>query len=163
VDDLAEYLDLIVKPTFEEFKRNPISVRLAYLACVATYHAVDRAAYPGRPRAILERWRKQSLELRLVEIVALHFKHVKIDDARRPPPKGTLRITHALGLDGDGEHLELRNLYFVVRDAIKFLGTQSRASTVKRSGSGPSSMRSQMKIKHSGSFPRAGGKSRSSI
>lgn len=36
-------------------------------------------------------------------------------------------ITYPLGLDGDGEGLETRNLIFVVQDAIKFLRQQAEA------------------------------------
>jgi hypothetical protein len=43
---LERYLALIVEPTVEEFRCNPFSLRHAYLACVATYHAIDRVAYP---------------------------------------------------------------------------------------------------------------------
>src|SRR5665213_1581849 len=89
VNALARYLELIVDPTFAEFKRDPTSVRRAYLSCVVIYHAIDRAAFPAKPRALLEDWRKQSLEFKLVETVALSFKHVKSDDEKRPLPKDT--------------------------------------------------------------------------
>ena len=46
--DLARYIESIVDPTFEDFKRNPELIRHGYLACVATYHAIDRAALPER-------------------------------------------------------------------------------------------------------------------
>ena len=64
------------------------------------------------------------MEFMLIEQVALHFKHVKSDFAKwakKALPPDTLLITHPLGLSGDGEGLETRNLYFVVRDAFKFL------------------------------------------
>ena len=44
---LARYLALIVEPTVEEFKRNPFSLRHAYLACVAAYHTIDRVTHPN--------------------------------------------------------------------------------------------------------------------
>jgi hypothetical protein len=94
---LDRYLDLIVEPTVEEFKRNPTSVRRAFLACVSIYHALDRATSSKNKGNLLEDWRKKSPEFKLVETVALHFKHVKSDDEKRPLPLGTLRISHALG------------------------------------------------------------------
>lgn len=48
MNDLSRYLDVIVEPTFEEFKREPSS-RRAFLVCVAIYHAIDRVAYPKSP------------------------------------------------------------------------------------------------------------------
>jgi hypothetical protein len=140
MNGLARYLELIVEPTFEDFKRSPGSVRHAYLACLVTYHAIDRVTYPAKPGNLLDKWRKQSIEFMLVEEVALHLKHVKSDSAKRPLPPDTLRVTHPLGLDGDGESLETRNLFFVVRDAIKFLHQQAMIP-VKRSA--PSTSKSR--------------------
>jgi hypothetical protein len=57
---LTRYLKLIVEPTVEEFKRNPTSIRHAYLACVATYHAVDRVSYPEPGAIIAADWREKS-------------------------------------------------------------------------------------------------------
>ena len=75
MNDFAEYMELMVEPTWEDFRRNGGSVRHAYLACVAILHAVDRAAYPGDPIALAEQWRNESKEFMLVEEVAQHFKH----------------------------------------------------------------------------------------
>ena len=44
MNTLARYLEVIVDPTFDDFYLDRTSVRLAYLACVAIFHAVDRAA-----------------------------------------------------------------------------------------------------------------------
>src|SRR5271156_388311 len=120
--DLGGYLEVIVEPTFEEFKRNPGSVRHAFLACVAIYHAVDRAAYPEKPGNLLKEWRKQSPDFKLVEIVANHFKHVKSSDEKVSGPG--IPISFALGLSDSAETMELRNFFFVMRDAIKFLHQQ---------------------------------------
>ena len=122
--ELNRYIELIVEPTFEDFKRHPDSVRHAYLACLVTYHAIDRATYPSAPGNLLNEWREESIEFMLIEQVALHLKHVKSDFAKwakKTLPADTLLITHPLGLNGDGEGLETRNLFFVVRDAIRFL------------------------------------------
>jgi len=83
VDELARYLEHFVDPTFEDFKKNPLSMRHAFLACVATYHAIDRAAYPKTSANLRRDWRRESLEFRIVDIVAHHFKHVRSDEERR--------------------------------------------------------------------------------
>jgi hypothetical protein len=36
-------IEIIVEPTFEEFRKNPTSARQAFLSRVVIYHAVDRA------------------------------------------------------------------------------------------------------------------------
>ena len=54
-------MELIVEPTLEEYNRNSASVRHAYLACLVTYYAVDRAAYPKEPTPMAERWMKELL------------------------------------------------------------------------------------------------------
>jgi hypothetical protein len=46
MNPLSRYLALIVEPTVEEFNSNLFSLRHAFLACVATYHAIDRVTYP---------------------------------------------------------------------------------------------------------------------
>jgi hypothetical protein len=132
---LARYLDLIVEPTVEQFERNERSIRHAYLACVATYHAVDRASYPERPYEVAEDWRQRSDAFALVEIVALDFKHVKSTKNKAPP--GAIPVGGALYGDMDfnyhmlndtGELAALHNLVFVVRDAVTFLRQQAEAT-----------------------------------
>jgi hypothetical protein len=113
VEDLEEYLDLIVQPTFDDFSRNPGSVRHAYLACLVTYHAIDRVTFPAKPHTLAQQWRQESLEFALVEEVALHLKHVKSNFAKTAKdrfPPDALRITHALGINKSGAGLETRNL-----------------------------------------------------
>jgi hypothetical protein len=120
---LQRYLDIIVEPTFKDFQRNPTSIRHGYLACVATYHAVDRAAYPEEAQVLAEQWREESQEFMLIEEVAMYFKHGQrrwVKKAKEKKPDALL-ITHPLGLEGDGEGLELHSLYFLIRDAINFL------------------------------------------
>jgi hypothetical protein len=128
--DLSRYLELIVEPTFDEFNRNPTSVRHAFIACVVIYHAIDRAAYPEKPGNLLREWRKQSLEFKLVEIVANHFKHVKSSDEKARVPG--IPISFALGLSDSGETMELRNFFFVIRDAVAFLHQQAKRASAKR-------------------------------
>jgi hypothetical protein len=114
-------------------------MRHAFLACVAIYHAVDRAAYPEKPGNLLKGWRKQSLDFKLAEIVANHFKHVKSSDEKVSGPG--IPISLALGLSDSVETMELRNFFFVIRDAIKFLHQQALARS--RRGEGQSVRRFQ--------------------
>jgi hypothetical protein len=139
VNALARYLELIVDPTFEEFKKNPTSVRQAFLACVAIYHASDRAAYPAKPGNLLKEWRKNSQEFKLVEIVANHFKHVKSNDEKMSGPG--IPISFALGLSDTGDTMELRNFSFVIRDAVKFLHQQAKAPIKRNAAFAPRSRR----------------------
>lgn len=123
MNDFAEYMELIVEPTWEEFRRNGNSVRHAYLACVAILHAVDRAAYPDDPIALAEQWRTESQAFMLVEEVAQHFKHGQrrwVKKAKAANPDALL-ITHPLGLEGGLKGLQLHSLHFLARDAVIFL------------------------------------------
>ena len=139
MDGLKQYLDLIVEPTFKDFERNPRSVRHAYLACVAAYHAIDRAD-PKKPGGLKMEWRGKCKEFVIVDMVAHKFKHVISDDEKAPVKKGHIPVsslvfgrgtlnssafnTRAFNKGG----IELRNLYFVIRDCIKFLHQQAADS-----------------------------------
>jgi hypothetical protein len=127
VKTLARYLEVIVDPTFDDFYSKPSSVRHAYLACVSIFHAVDRAAEEnGTRRAILRQvWRKESLQFGLVDVIAHHFKHVQSSDEKIPPTRPGIPIGHALGFDDTGENMDLRNLYDVIRDAVRFVHTKA--------------------------------------
>lgn len=120
---LARYLEVIVDPTFDDFHGNRSSVRHAYLACVAIFHAVDRAAGEhGTGSAHLRQvWCNESMEFKLVDILAHHFKHVQSSDEKIPPTRPGLPIGFALGFDETGEGMDLRNLYYVIRDAVRFV------------------------------------------
>lgn len=123
MNTLARYLEVIVDPTFDDFYKDRGSVRLAYLACVAIFHAVDRAAEEsGKSSAtIRQKWGKESLEFKLVDVIAHHFKHVKSNDERIPATRPGIPIGHALGFDETGETMDVRNIYFLVRDAVRFV------------------------------------------
>jgi hypothetical protein len=133
MNTLARYLELIVDPTWDDFHKNRGSVRHAFLACVAIYHAIDRVAEEdGELAAHLRQvWRVESIEFRLVDILAHHFKHVKSSDERIPESRPGLPIGIALGFNEAGDQMDLRNLYFVIRDAVRFVhrkaGTQHPA------------------------------------
>jgi hypothetical protein len=94
VSGLVQYLELIVEPTLDDFRKNPLSVRHAYLAAVVTYHAIDRAAYPRKSRVLLEKWRKESPEFGIVELVANQLKHVKANEG--PAVPGRIPISAAI-------------------------------------------------------------------
>ena len=132
MNTLARYLELIVDPTFDEFhaKRD---VRLAFLTSVAIYHSVDRVAEETRrkPASLRQMWCKESLEFKLVDVIAHHLKHVRSSDERIPPDRPGLPIGRALGFNDAGDTLDVRNLYYVIRDAVRFVhkkaGTQHPA------------------------------------
>ena len=137
---LTQYLKLIVEPTVEEFQRNPFSLRHCYLACTATYHSIDRAAEMSKKRAATLRqvWCGKSTEFKLVDIVAHDFKHIHASD-RNVSPK-TIPLSFALyghmGLNSrtfndTGQIETLRNLTFIVRDALKFVQRQAEAFTAQ--------------------------------
>jgi len=120
---LARYLEIIVDPTFDDFLGNRSSFRHAYLTCVVIFHAVDRAAEEsGVGRAKLRQvWCRESLEFKLVDILAHHFKHVRSSDEKIPATRPGIPIWVVLGFDEADEGMDLRNLYFVIRDAVRFV------------------------------------------
>jgi hypothetical protein len=113
---LQQYLADVAEPAFRDFHRNPRSARLAYQACVATYHAIDRVTYPKKAGNLRKEWGKRSIAFLIVDMAAHKFKHVVSDVEKQPVPPGTIPISHLVfgGID-------LHNLYFMIRDAIKFL------------------------------------------
>ena len=87
---------------------------------MAIFHAVDRAAEEKGTRSanLRQGWSKESLEVKLVDIIAHHFKHVQSSDEKIPATRPGIPIGHALGFDDTGEGMDLRNLYYVIRDAV---------------------------------------------
>jgi hypothetical protein len=73
--DLVRYLDEIVDPTVQDLEANR-TVRHAFLACVAVFHAVDYRAYPRKSRGTRKSYGQASAEFALVDQVAHAFKHV---------------------------------------------------------------------------------------
>lgn len=120
---LARYLEVIVDPTFDDFYGDRASIRHAYLACVAIFHAVDRAAEENgqRPAVVRQAWCKESLDFKLVDVIAHHFKHVQSSDEKIPANRPGISIGRVLGFDESGEAMDLRNLYYVIRDAVRFV------------------------------------------
>jgi hypothetical protein len=125
--DLAGYLDVIVQPTFADFIKNPKSERHAFLACVATYHAT----YPRKPRGLLQKWRQKSAEYAIVDMIAHHFKHVRSDAELQTSKIEAIPLSALLFNPADVSAstqneliIDLHNLRFVIRDAIKFVQSQ---------------------------------------
>lgn len=132
--NLARYLEVIVGPTFDDLYGNRGSVRLAYLACVAIFHAVDRAAdeIGTRSANLRQDWCSESLEFKLVDVIAHHFKHVQSSDEKTPPiRRAGLPIGRALGFDETGESMDLRNIYYVIRDAVRFVHKKAGTTHAK--------------------------------
>lgn len=129
MDSLVRYLKTIVEPTVEDFKRNPTSLRHAFLACVAAYHAIDRIAYPRSPGNLRKAWGEESCAFRTVDIIAHDFKHVKSTD-RRPHHVSAIPAPMALfntmpfntfAFNETGRSARLRHLTFTVQEAVRFL------------------------------------------
>lgn len=119
--DLARYIELIVEPTFADFNRYRTS-RYAFLTCVVIYHAIDRVSeQSGISVGNLRKAWGETLEFKLVDIVAHHFKHVQSSDEKISLSKPGIPISFMLGFNAEGTEMELRNFYFIMRDAIKFL------------------------------------------
>jgi hypothetical protein len=123
MNSLGRYIELFVGPTFEDFKMNPTSARHAFLACVVIYHAVERL--PDH-RTMRDQWHKDSPEFLIVDMVAHHFKHVKSaieKEMEKHPAPNAIPLSHIVfGNNTGGEdELELRNLFFVIQDAVRFL------------------------------------------
>jgi hypothetical protein len=135
VQALTQYLKTMVERTVEEFARNPLSPRLAYIACVVTYHTIDRVTYGKSQKeeaAIKKEWRKLSPAFAMVEVMALDLKHVKSKHHRPVPnriPVGFALLgsmgfnTHTF--NDTGRNDALRNISFLVQDAVKFLHKQA--------------------------------------
>src|SRR5271157_4425448 len=128
---LQQYLRDAAEPALRDFEKNPNSMRHAFQACVATYHAIDRAVYPRKPGNLRKEWGARSVEFRIVDMIAHKFKHVMSDDEKAPPQVGAISLSRLVfgkgtlnssafntTAIGDGG-IDLYNLYFVIRDAIK--------------------------------------------
>jgi hypothetical protein len=134
---LQKYLKDVAEPSFRDFQQNPRSVRLAYQACVATYHAIDRVTFPKNPGNLRKKWREKSINFLIVDMVAHKFKHLISDVEKQPVPPGTIPLqllvfgkgtlnSFELNATMFGEGgIDLHNLYFVIRDAIKFLNDEA--------------------------------------
>jgi hypothetical protein len=137
--DLRRYLETIVEPTVKDFAERPASVRHAFLACVATYHAVDYMAHPRKAQTLSKEWGRQSEAFSRVDEVAHALKHV-ISTRRKPnlsagavtsrPPALAGVAQCGLSIAGDKtgavtfQEDRTINLLGTVHEAVAFLQTQ---------------------------------------
>lgn len=126
---LRRYISNIVEPTIAEFTASA-SARHCFIACVVTFHAIDRAeSRKGERRKLLEDWRRRCPEFRLVEAACLHHKHLS---AAAPDDRSIgLPISFALGFSQDPEAIDVRNMWFVLRDVVSFLKAEADRLTTE--------------------------------
>jgi hypothetical protein len=94
MEDLEPYLDEIVEPTVNDFRKNPSSVRIGFLTCVAIDHSVDYLAFPrdhslwdGKEHRSLRaklraQFKEENSQFRMISEAANAFKHVKTTSER---------------------------------------------------------------------------------
>jgi hypothetical protein len=135
MEDMAQYLDTIVEPTIIDFESNPTSVRHAFLACVATFHAIDYLAYPNKTKATLrQKFGKQSPDFLLTDHLAHAFKHVVVGRHDAPHLKAQEVISRPPAFWGDdsvgGVTLDKDrkvDLLVAIRRTVAFLRKQKTA------------------------------------
>ncbi|MEJ2631512.1 MAG: hypothetical protein P8011_08820 [Acidihalobacter sp.] len=123
------YMTNIVEPTFMDYHVHPSSTRLAFLACVAVYHSIDR--FERHPGNLRKEWGKKSLMFLMVDMIAHHFKHVQSNQERhKETPPNTIPLRYLVFNDGvtipNSLAVDHHNLYFVIRDAITFVKEQAQ-------------------------------------
>jgi len=131
VNTLASYLEMIVDPTWDDFHANRDSPRLAFLTCVAIFHASDRMGKTkGAIGNVQEKWRKESPRFKLVDVICHHLKHVLSDHEKKDildykkndeQCPGNPPIRWVVGFDKDGDLGDSRYLYPIIRDAVRFV------------------------------------------
>jgi hypothetical protein len=75
------------------------------------------------PGNLRKKWGKESVAFAAVGLIAHRFKHVK-HEGNKNPRLNTIPLTFMLGFDDAGETLELRNLKFLIQDAVTFIRKQ---------------------------------------
>lgn len=123
MNTLARYLELIVDPTWDDFHKNRDSGRHAFLVCVTLYHAIDRVAEAeGKDASHFRQiWATEYPDFKLIDVIAHHLKHVLSNDERNLGNRPGLPIGWALGFTEDGADMNLRGLYSVIRDTVRFV------------------------------------------
>lgn len=71
--EIERYLEQIIDPTIADFEANPTSVRHAFLAAVAVFHAIDYLD----ANSLRKRFREESADFALVDRIAHAFKHAQ--------------------------------------------------------------------------------------
>jgi hypothetical protein len=137
MEDLRQYLKDFIEPAIADFESNPASVRLAFMACVATFHSVDYLAHPRKPAVLRQQWNKQSKAFAIVDDVAHAFKHVKTGNPASPdlrakevvsmPATFDVATFDTVAFDVGGVTLENDpsvNMLAVVKEAAAFVWRQ---------------------------------------
>lgn len=137
-DAMAKYIEEMVDPTYEEFRRNENSPRHAFLACVAAFHAIDRAAGFQETAALIEKWHDESFEFYVMDMICHHLKHTKSKQEQEELPAGSIplaKMVFGTGLKAKASDrqplldggIALHNLLYLTRDAIQFLKRKATA------------------------------------
>jgi hypothetical protein len=74
-----------------------------------------------RAARLRQLWCRESTEFKIVDVLAHHFKHVKSSDEKIPASRPGIPIGFALGLSEAGDTMDVRNLYYEIRDAVRFV------------------------------------------
>lgn len=154
MEDFERYLGEIIKPTVDDFRQQPSSVRLGFLACVAIDHSVDYLAFPRdltrwdgnehreKRRNLRKQFRDESMAFRLASEAANAFKHVKTTSERglevaevyeRPPAlAGEMMVGLSMVGDATGAVvIDDHNLLRVVTEALRFLHSKLPGGGIK--------------------------------
>ena len=146
MEDLVRYLNEIIEPTVKDFEEHPTSVRHAFLACIAVFHAVDYRAYPKPSAGLRQQYRTLSPEFALVDKLAHAFKHVITGKREKPDLKAAeviprtpmaYGVSGAYGLSRYGDFVggvtldkeRTVGLLDVLKGAVEFLRKQMRDQT----------------------------------
>jgi hypothetical protein len=71
--EIERYFEQIVDPTIADFEANPTSVRHAFLAAVAVFHAIDYLDADSHRK----KFRESDADFALIDRIAHAFKHVR--------------------------------------------------------------------------------------
>lgn len=147
--DLERYLHEIIQPTVDDFRQQPSSVRIGFLACVAIDHAVDYLTFSGdrsrwdskkhqtNRKRLREQVKEENEQFRLASDVANAFKHVKTRNKRgleasevyERPPALAGRMMAGISMVGDTTGavvVDGHKLLQVATEALHFLLSKTR-------------------------------------
>jgi hypothetical protein len=83
--ETERYFEQIVDPTIKDFEANPTSVRHAFLAAAAVFHAIDYLPRQTKSSSSLRnRFRRDCPDFAIVDRIAHAFKHVKTGHPDNP-------------------------------------------------------------------------------
>jgi hypothetical protein len=147
MEDMERYLSEIVEPTVADFQRQPSSVRIGFLVCVAIDHSLDYLAFPAdraqwdgkehrsRRAELRRQFCEENEHFRLASEVANAFKHVKTISERsleasqvyERPPALAGRMMMGVSMMGDTTGavvVDGNDLLGVVTEALRFLSSK---------------------------------------